>query len=60
MLTDPDRRWLTRRTFIGAGGGYKIGGAGIGAALLHTHLAVRDRYAAILFPDNPFPRTQRT
>jgi lantibiotic modifying enzyme len=45
---------------VNAETGYKIGAAGIGAALLHTHLAVRDQYSAILFPDNPFPRTQRT
>jgi lantibiotic modifying enzyme len=36
--------------------GYMIGAAGVGAALLHLHLAERGRYAAILFPDNPFPR----
>jgi hypothetical protein len=45
---------------VNAETGYKIGAAGIGAALLHTHLTVTDRYAAILFPDNPFPRLQRT
>lgn len=45
---------------VNAETGYKIGAAGIGAALIHTHLAVRDRYSAILFPDNPFPRTQKT
>ena len=44
---------------VNAETGYKIGAAGIGAALLHTHLAVTDRYTAILFPDNPFPRLQR-
>lgn len=38
--------------------GYKIGAAGIGAALLHAHLAARDRYSAVLFPDNPFPAAQ--
>ena len=45
---------------VSAETGYKIGAAGIGAALLHAHLAAQDRYAAILFPDNPFPTTQRT
>jgi lantibiotic modifying enzyme len=45
---------------VSAETGYKIGAAGIGAALIHTHLAVNDRYSAILFPDNPFPRLQRT
>lgn len=45
---------------VNAETGYKIGAAGIGAALLHTDLAVRDRYRAVLFPDNPFPRFQQT
>jgi Lanthionine synthetase C-like protein len=45
---------------VNAETGYKIGASGIGAALIHTHLAVHDRYGAILFPDNPFPRTQKT
>ncbi len=40
---------------VNAETGYKIGAAGVGAALLHTHLAARGRYSAILFPDNPFP-----
>jgi len=40
--------------------GYKIGAAGIGSALLHTHLALRDRYSAVLLPDNPFPRSRAT
>jgi hypothetical protein len=44
---------------VSAETGYKIGASGIGAALVHTHLAITDRYNAILFPDNPFPRTQR-
>jgi lantibiotic modifying enzyme len=44
---------------VNAETGYKIGAAGIGAALVHTQLAVENRYAAILFPDNPFPRSQR-
>ena len=45
---------------VNAETGYKIGAAGIGAALIHTHLAVQNRYSAILFPDNPFPREQHT
>jgi hypothetical protein len=45
---------------VNAETGYKIGAAGIGAALLHTHLAVQNRYSAILFPDNPFPHGQST
>ena len=45
---------------VNAETGYKIGASGIAAALVHTHLAVEDRYTAILFPDNPFPRAQRT
>ena len=45
---------------VNAETGYKIGAAGIGAALIHTHLAAGDRYNAILLPDNPFPRSQRT
>jgi hypothetical protein len=45
---------------VNAETGYKIGAAGIGAALVHTHLAARDRYNAILLPDNPFPRSQKT
>jgi lantibiotic modifying enzyme len=36
--------------------GYMIGAAGVGSALLHLHLAEEGRYAASLFPDNPFPR----
>lgn len=38
--------------------GYMIGAAGVGAALLHLALAEQGRYEAVLFPDNPFPRTQ--
>jgi hypothetical protein len=45
---------------VNAETGYKIGAAGVGAALIHTHLAVHDRYAALLLPDNPFPHTQKT
>ncbi len=33
-----------------------IGAAGVGSALLHLYLAEEGRYAAILLPDNPFPR----
>ncbi len=44
---------------VNAETGYKIGAAGVGAALLHTHLAARGRYAAVLFPDNPFPAVER-
>ncbi len=35
-----------------------IGAAGVGSALLHLHLAEREHYEAILFPDNPFPSRQ--
>jgi lantibiotic modifying enzyme len=42
---------------IGAETGYMIGAAGVGSALLHLHLAEQGRYEALLFPDNPFPRT---
>jgi uncharacterized protein YyaL (SSP411 family) len=45
---------------VNAETGYKIGAAGIGAALLHVHLASQNRYAALLFPDNPFPRGEYT
>jgi lantibiotic modifying enzyme len=45
---------------VNAETGYKIGAAGIGAALLHVHLATQNRYAALLFPDNPFPRGEYT
>ena len=41
---------------VNAETGYMIGAAGVGSALLHLHLADRNRYEAILFPDNPFPR----
>ncbi len=43
---------------IAAETGYMIGAAGVGSALLHLHQAEQGRYAAILFPDNPFPRRQ--
>jgi hypothetical protein len=35
--------------------GYSIGASGVGSALLHTALAQKGRYEAILLPDNPFP-----
>ena len=41
---------------VNAETGYLIGGAGVGAALLHFHLAEAGHYRAILFPDNPFPQ----
>lgn len=44
---------------VNAETGYKIGAAGVGAALVHLHLATRGQYAALLFPDNPFPRESR-
>lgn len=40
---------------VNAETGYSIGAAGVGAALLHVHLAEQGRYQAILLPDNPFP-----
>lgn len=40
--------------------GYMIGAASVGSALLHLALAEAGRYEAILFPDNPFPRTVRS
>lgn len=43
---------------VSAETGYKIGASGIGAALLHAELAARNRYRAVLLPDNPFPRSQ--
>ena len=43
---------------VNAETGYKIGAAGIGAALLHTHSALGNRYSALLLPDNPFPRSR--
>jgi lantibiotic modifying enzyme len=41
---------------VNAETGYMIGAAGVGSAFLHLALAEQGRYAAILFPDNPFPR----
>ena len=40
---------------VSAETGYSIGAAGVGAALLHSSLALKGKYEAILFPDNPFP-----
>jgi len=40
---------------VSAETGYSIGAAGVGAALLHVHLAQQGKYSAILLPDNPFP-----
>lgn len=40
---------------VSAETGYSIGAAGIGTALLHSSLAQKGRYEAIVFPDNPFP-----
>ncbi len=40
---------------VSAETGYMIGAAGIGAALLHLHLAEQGRYRVTEFPDNPFP-----
>jgi len=45
---------------VSAETGYMIGAAGEGSAFLHLHLAEQGRYAAILFPDNPFPTRQPT
>lgn len=59
---DKGDRWYqawTRVTpwVVNAETGYMIGAAGVGTALLHLHLAERQRYEAILLPDNPFPRS---
>ncbi|WP_158752235.1 lanthionine synthetase LanC family protein [Acidobacterium sp. S8] len=43
---------------VNAETGYSIGAAGVGAALLHVHLAEQGKYSAILLPDNPFPATR--
>jgi lantibiotic modifying enzyme len=43
---------------VSAETGYSIGAAGVGAALLHSSLAERGKYEAIVFPDNPFPATR--
>lgn len=43
---------------VNAETGYSIGASGVGAALLHVHLARQGKYRAILLPDNPFPATR--
>ncbi|WP_158791963.1 lanthionine synthetase LanC family protein [Granulicella sp. L60] len=43
---------------VSAETGYSIGAAGVGSALLHSSLAQKGKYEAILFPDNPFPATR--
>jgi lantibiotic modifying enzyme len=43
---------------VSAETGYSIGAAGVGAALLHSSLAERGKYEAIVFPDNPFPASR--
>lgn len=43
---------------VSAETGYSIGAAGVGAALLHVHLAEQGKYRALLLPDNPFPSTR--
>jgi hypothetical protein len=60
---EPDgRRWYQAWTRVEphnvtAETGYMIGAAGVGSAFLRFHLAEQGRYEALLFPDNPFPRT---
>jgi lantibiotic modifying enzyme len=44
---------------VNAETGYSIGAAGVGAALLHVHLAEQGKYNAILLPDNPFASTRK-
>jgi lantibiotic modifying enzyme len=43
---------------VSAETGYSIGASGVGAALLHVHLAERGKYSVIRFPDNPFSSTR--
>ncbi len=45
---------------VSAETGYSIGASGVGAALLHVHLAEQGKYNAILLPDNPFASTRQT
>jgi lantibiotic modifying enzyme len=48
-------------TLVTAETGFQIGASGIGSALVHMHLAEQGNYAAVPFPDSPFPRrSQRT
>jgi lantibiotic modifying enzyme len=44
---------------VSAETGYSIGAAGVGAALLHVHLATQGKYAAVHLPDNPFPNLRQ-
>jgi hypothetical protein len=39
---------------------YSGSASGVGAALLHVHLAEQGRYSAIVLPDNPFPATRKS
>ena len=48
----------TRPDAVNAETGYMIGAAGVGASFLHLALAQDGRYQALLFPDNPYPRSQ--
>jgi hypothetical protein len=47
----------TKPGVVTAETGYMIGAAGVGSALIHLARAEQGHYDAILFPDNPFPRT---
>jgi hypothetical protein len=49
----------TQPGVVAAETGYMIGAAGVGSSFLHLALAEQGRYAAILFPDNPFPASVR-
>jgi lantibiotic modifying enzyme len=44
---------------VNAETGYSIGASGVGAALLHIHLAEQGKYSAILLPDNPFANARK-
>jgi hypothetical protein len=44
---------------VSAETGYSIGASGVGAALLHVHLAEQGKYNAILLPDNPFANARQ-
>jgi lantibiotic modifying enzyme len=44
---------------VNAETGYSIGASGVGAALLHVHLAEQGKYSAILLPDNPFANERK-
>jgi len=63
-FNDAGYRWYQAWTrvqpwVVNAETGYMIGAARISPSLLHLHLADQRRYEAILFPDNPFPKTVR-